>query len=443
MTLTSLSSLNSQQDRRMPDLATDALHGLAGDVVLTVDPHTEADRAAVLLSFLAAVGNVIGRGPHARAEGDVHAANLFVAIVGDTSKGRKGTSWGRVREIVTRAAPDWESRIAGGLSSGEGLIWAVRDPIETRRRARNNEDRERADEEGFVTEVEDVGICDKRLLVVEGELAAPLRTMRRDSNTLSAVLRNLWDRGDVSTMTKNSPARTTGAHVSLIAHIVSDELRRELSAMDSANGFANRFLWVCSRRSKLLPDGGDLPPGEISLLAAELADVVDWGQRPRELQRSDDARQLWHAVYGPLSEGRPGMVGAVTSRAEAQVLRLSVLYAAMDRSPCIDLPHLSAALAVWDYCAASAKFIFGEQTGDRVADQVLSALVERPAGMTKVEVHAILGRHVSGERVAQAIDELQRAGLVDVVRVSTGGRPAERIQLRKREESEESERTAA
>ena len=346
--LSSLTSLSSQPRT----VETGALYGLAGDVTLTIDPHTEADPAAVLVSFIAAAGNAIGRGPHARAEGDLHAANFFVGIVGETSKGRKGTSWSRVQEIVTRAAPDWKSRIAGGLSSGEGLIWAVRDPIESRRRARNKDEREQADDEGYITDFDDHGIDDKRLLVVEGELAAPLRTMRRDSNTLSAVLRNVWDRGDVQTMTKNSPARTTGAHVSLIGHIVADELRRELTATDSANGFANRFLWIYARRSKLLPDGGTLTDSEIARLANHLAAAVVWSRDPRELRRTEGARDLWHAVYATLSEGKPGLLGAVTSRAEAQVLRLSVLYAALDRSSAIDVPHLKAALAVWEYCAA-------------------------------------------------------------------------------------------
>ena len=74
-------------------LSEDAFHGLAGDVVRTLEPHTEADPAALLLQFLVAVGSVIDRGPHFRAEADRHALNLFVVLVGETSKARKGSSW--------------------------------------------------------------------------------------------------------------------------------------------------------------------------------------------------------------------------------------------------------------------------------------------------------------------------------------------------------------
>jgi len=413
-----------------------AFHGLAGDIVRVIEPHTEADSAAILLSLLAAVGNALGRGPFARAEGDTHGTNLYVAIVGETSKGRKGTSWSRVREVVAMAFEDWTPRIAGGLSSGEGLIWAVRDPILTRRRAKSKDERERADDDGYVTEIEDEGITDHRLLIIEGELAQPLRAMRREANTLSPTLRNLWDRADAATMTKNSPARTTGALVSLIAHIVSDELRRELTATDSANGFANRFLWVCARRSKLLPDGGNLQPADLQPLANRLVAVGSWAQSPRELSRNAQATALWHEVYGPLSAGRPGLLGAVTSRAEAQVLRLSLIYAALDRSEVIALEHLQAALAVWDYCARSAAHIFGDRLGDPVADKIRDALAARQdAGMTRLEIVNLFGRHESSDRIEGALKLLERCGLIVRLRVATGGRPTEVIRLRECEES--------
>jgi hypothetical protein len=111
-------------------LSKEAYHGLLGEIVATIEPHTEADEAAILLQILVAYGNVLNRRPHFRVEADIHALNLYVVLVGQTAKGRKGTSWGRVRQLFKMADPDWSSqRIHGGLSSGEGLIWHVRDPI--------------------------------------------------------------------------------------------------------------------------------------------------------------------------------------------------------------------------------------------------------------------------------------------------------------------------
>ena len=111
-----------------------AFRGLAGDFVRAVEPHSEADPVALLIQFMVAFGNVIGRRAHFRAESDQHFLNLFCVLVGRTSKGRKGTSWGRVKKVMEQAHPQWAgSRIVTGLSSGEGLVWEVRDPIVQRR----------------------------------------------------------------------------------------------------------------------------------------------------------------------------------------------------------------------------------------------------------------------------------------------------------------------
>ena len=60
-------------------------------------------------------------------------------------------------------------------------------------------------------------------------------------------------------------------------------------------------------------------------------------------------RIVWETIYGRLSEGQPGLLGAVTSRAEAQTVRLALIYALLDGASNIDLPHIMAALAVWEY----------------------------------------------------------------------------------------------
>ena len=198
--------------------AEPAWHGLAGDVVRMLAPHTEADPHAVLVTLLVAFGNAVGRGPGFTAEGDFHGSNLYAVIVGDTSKGRKGTSWGRVRQLVEAADPEWsQERIMGGLSSGEGVVSQVRDQI-TKMVAEKVKGKATGH---YIEEVEDFGVSDKRLLVVEGEFAQALRVMRREGNTLSPTLRNLWDRGDSASLTKKSTERTTGALVSILGHILS------------------------------------------------------------------------------------------------------------------------------------------------------------------------------------------------------------------------------
>lgn len=408
-----------------PDQA--AFYGLAGDFVRMVEPHTESDPIALLAQFLAMAGNMIGRGSHARVEADRHYSNLFVSIVGVTSKGRKGTSAGVVRRPLREVDEHWErNRIQGGLSSGEGLIWGVRDPIYKKEPVKN---KKTGLIEEYQTVMVDEGVSDKRLMIVESELAASLRVLGRDGNTLSAIIRQAWDSGMLRIMTKNSPAQATEAHISIIGHVTKNELLRYLDATEKGNGFANRFLWVCVKRSKMLPMGGQLSGVDFAPFLARLHNVVDIARRgsERSLSWDDKAAEYWCSIYGPLSSGGTGMAAEVTSRAEAQVLRLSLVYAVLDGAESICLSHLQAAKALWDYSAASVRFIFGDSLGDPVADEILGRLRgASPGGLTRTDIRDFFAKHRSGE-IGRALDSLQASGLARKSEPEeTGGRPAER-----------------
>jgi hypothetical protein len=172
----------------------------------------------------------------------------------------------------------------------------------------------------------------------------------------------------------------------MIGHITRDELRVVLSETDKANGFANRILWVCAGRSKELPDGKDVDQESLLAITARLGDVLRFAGTVTRVQRDEDAKDLWRAVYHDLSEGHPGMFGAVTSRGEAQVVRLSSLYAVLDKSAVITAEHMQAALAVWTYCEDSARYVFGQQLGDPVSDSILAMLKESATGLTRNEL---------------------------------------------------------
>jgi len=410
--------------RPWPDpLAPEAYHGLAGELVRVLSPHTEADPAALLFSFFVAFGNVIGQSAHFVAEADKHHLNLFAVQVGVTSKGRKGSSLGQILRVFRELDPAWAlDRVQSGLSSGEGLIWAVRDPIE-----RDEPIRESKQIVGYQSVVVDSGVEDKRLLVTEGEFASTLRVLGREGNTLSAVMRNAWDTGDLRVLTKTSPAKATGAHISILAHITKDELLRYMESTEAGNGFGNRFLWVCVKRSKVLPEGGQLRDEHLAPVIDKLRRAVEFAQAVGEMRRDETARQLWYEVYPEISEGRPGLLGAVTARAEAQVMRLACTYALLDCSPVIRAEHLKAALAIWRYAEESARFIFGDSLGDPVADDLLKVLKEAPQGLTRTEISNHFGRNKSAREIGRALGVLLERGLARRHQdASTAGKSAER-----------------
>src|SRR5262245_61180370 len=153
------------------------------------------------------------------------------------------------------------------------------------------------------------------------------------------------------------------------------------------NGFANRILWPLALRAQMLPDGGALEKVDVQPLITSLREAFTTAKTIERMQRDAEATAIWHAVYEPLSEGKPGLVGSVLARAEAQVLRLSMLYALLDGSATIRREHLNAALAVWQYCEASALYIFGTASGDKNADTLLKALeAAQPEGLTRTAI---------------------------------------------------------
>lgn len=393
-------------------LAPEAFYGLAGEVVRAIEPHTEADPAAILLQFLTGYGNLIGRHPYFMAEDDHHFTNLFVILVGETSKARKGTSWGRARRLLGVADPDWAStRIMGGLSSGEGLIEQVRDAAY------------RTTKSGEV-ELVDPGVEDKRLQILETEFSSVLKQATREKNILAAVIRQAWETGYLRNLVVSAKRQSTDAHVSINGHITRDELLRTITETDAANGFGNRFLWACVRRSKVLPDGTGHP--ELGDLAGRICASVGFAQGVAEVRRDEEARAIWHRVYGPLSEGKPGLLGAMIARAEAQVMRVAVIYAMLDCSSVVTASHLKAALAVWQYCEDSARYIFGEKLGDPTADTILAALRTSEGGLTREQIRSdVFGRNKSAEEITRALRHLLDRRLVVSERVETGGRPAE------------------
>jgi hypothetical protein len=392
------------------------------------------------MQLLEYVGVILGRKAYYQVEATKHYTNLNSCLVGATAKGRKGTAYDHVEAIMQTIDTSWTlNNVSGGCGSGEGLIAAVRDKTMKR---------EPIKVKGRVTGYEDVetdqGVIDKRLLVYEAEFSSVLKVAGREGNILSEILRKAWETGHLRNTVKNNPLKATGAHIAIIGHITVDELQRTLTTTDMGNGFANRFLWVCVKRSKFLPDGGDLENVDFQPLLDELRDVFAKAKEVQRMRRDPEARAAWHAVYRSLSEDRPGLVGSLLARSEAQVLRLSMLYALLDGTGTIRPEHLYAALALWEYVEASVVYIFGTSIGDPVADTLLTALAEAPAeGLSRKQILTeTFHGHLRADELDRVVRLLQQRGLLQVEKFPPEGgkgRPKEMVKLCECELSELSE----
>jgi hypothetical protein len=260
---------------------------------------------------------------------------------------------------------------------------------------------------------------------MEPEFAKVLRKADMNGSTLSAVIRESWDTGNLHNLTLK-PIGATNAHIAIICHITKDELRRLLTTTEAANGFVNRFLWVWSERSQLLPFGGELSN-------KALAEIVDYIRKAKEnlydkqVDFGKAAHAEWNRVYGPISEGKPGLLGAATGRSDPQVCRLALLYAQLDGKLIIELPHLAAALEVWRYCEDSARYVFGELLGDDTADAILAFLrTVGAAGATRTDISNLFGRNKPSAEIQRALNVLAEAKLARVEVEKLEDNPASR-----------------
>jgi hypothetical protein len=401
-----------------------AFQGLAGEIVNALAPESESDPVALLLTILTSFGNACGRGAFFPVGATLHRANLFCCLVGQSAKARKGTSGDLVEALFSHADPDWtnEHRVSG-LSSGEGVAWLARDgdgetPPPNEKPNYSKVQKATGDRPKLTD--------DKRLFIDEPEFGMVLQNASRSGNNLSQIIRKLWDGKRLEVVTKNSHFTCTGLHGSVVGHITLNELKKLLTASDISNGFANRFLWLCVRRSKLLPFGGDL--SKLQGFGKRLGEALLESGRVRQMQFSLDAKDLWADAYrGELAQENEGAVGDATNRAEAQALRVSMIYALLSESDVVEVAHLKAALAVWAFARASADYIFGSvQAG--LEEKILALLrAAGVRGLSRTEISNGLGRNSAATEILVALASLQKKGMANstTVKCYGGGRPAE------------------
>lgn len=379
-----------------PKLRPEARIGLVGGFLDMVEEQSEADPAALLIDYLATFGNAVGRSPSFWLGGTVHRANIFVVSTGPTSRGRKGVGRAIVRRVFDFADEGWaKGCVVSGHASGEGLISDL-----------SSESRN-----------------DPRLFVEEEEFSSTLRVCSRQGAILSEVIRKVWDGRPVSNGRAMSRDVVEVHHVSIIGNITNEELRATLRTTEQFNGFANRFLWVATERSKKLPLGGNLTEDDFRVLGRAARFALLEARKVSVMKRSAATEALWVPWYLAIPDDRLGLIGAATARQEPYVLRLSMIYALMDGVSVIEPEHLRAAWAVWDYCEESARYIFGDSTGHADVDKLKEQLhIAGTDGLTRTRQLALFRKdgHPAGRARERAI---QLGFAVEIENPITGGRP--------------------
>lgn len=404
-----------QVDREWPTLNEEALHGAAGEIVRRLLPTTEADPAALLADLLASFGWAVGAeqgSAHMLIANSPHHARLWPMIVGTTSVGAKGTShsvvWRVVREYMGSVLNPPAHKT--GLSSGEGLIEAVKD-----------DSGDPADEKRF-----EPGVLDKRLFVMEDEIAQVFRRSNREGSTLGPTLRLAWDGRDLSVMNRRSMT-ATAPHIVIVGHISPGELQKVVSGSDVDGGTLNRFLFVCSRRSKRLPNGGNAPHEVIKGTADYFAESVEIARKAGRIKLSTEAERYWESLYYRLTAERPDtLLTKATSRRAPYTLRIAMVYALLDQRAVVSIDDLKAAAAFEQYSVDSARYVFeshvdkGSTEHGKLAQFIRSGGIQ---GKSRAEISSELyKRNRKAVLITADLAALMQQGSVVQVEMRTDGR---------------------
>lgn len=371
-----------------PTPTREMLYGLAGEVGTESAKTTEANPYACAMDFLTLLSADVGSDLHLQIGNTIHHSNLFNLHVGGTSKGRKGEALSlpmAIRLFIKeKNGLDIFGQLhAGGLSTREGLITLVHD--------------------GFSKgKIEFPPISDKRLAIVESEFSNVLHQSKRDGNTLSGALRDVWDGRDLKPLIKNNPMHSTAPHISLQGHITPAELRLLISHGDLINGFANRFGIFWAERDKLIPFPEPTPKDVINKLALKTIDAIKFGRgnyptakNSRPMILTYQAKELYAHYYSTeLNKSIDGdIIDAILARRAPILLRTAMNFAITDCTMEISEAHVEAAMAWSRYNTNSAKYIFSGLIDDDATEEakdtgreIMAYLKNKPTGATKTEI---------------------------------------------------------
>jgi len=343
-------------------------YGLVGDVAQAAAKDTEVNPVAAAAVFLSFLGANVGRDVYLPIGNTWYRPNLFTMHIGRSGRGRKGDATRLVCRIhdwiETYYAGNVGQRHSGGLSTREGLAWLIHDGYQDGKR-----------------EVEP--IRDKRLWIIESEFSNVLHQAKRDGNTLSACLRDVWDGQSIKPATKSSRVWASEPAIGIHGCITPYELLNLLESREMSNGFANRFLMFWAEKTGSVPFPQPTPKDVLESLSRRTGDVIAFakGSYPdskdsREIRFSNEASLLYAEAYRTELD-RPQSSELLTGLLERQppyTCRLAALFALTDRTLMIDVRHLQAALAWVRYVKESVRYVFATITSieadDRLAEHI-------------------------------------------------------------------------
>ena len=412
--------------RNVPIPSDLCFYGLVGQIAKAGSDQSEAHPVAIAANTMALLGVAVGPAVYLTVGDSWQHANLFWCHVGSSGDGRKGTAKSlpigriakRLSTICEEACPQVHD---GALASGEGVAIFVHD--------------------GYKEGKNDVpAIEDKRLLVVLEELDGLLTVSKREGNTLSAVIRGLWDSKSIRPATKGARLWATNPHIGMTCDVTAAELRERLAGRDLTNGFANRFIFFFANRPKLVPNPKPTPMETVDKFAQRIREIVNFAgaegvyeRDSRKMVLTDEAMTEYERLYlGFAAQHDSELIKSLLVRRPAVLLRMSMLFALTDQTLTVNKGHIDAAAAWVQFWADSVRYIFSSdvetiqvQHVSGMASKLLDFLKRGKATRTDITRKCFAGNQHKSD-IDQVITSLLSSTppKIKLEEVSTGGQKA-------------------
>ncbi|MET8684861.1 DUF3987 domain-containing protein [Streptomyces sp. NPDC004732] len=351
-----------EEPKGRPRLGKKAYHGIAGKILKYVEPHTEADPAGVLGTLISGYSCMIGNERMVHGPIKQHI-NVWTILMGETGNGRKGTATDLGEEILRPASPlFWDDNTTTSLSSGEGLIYSVRDGMD------EDEVAERLEANLKI----DRGVWDKRLFVVSTEFATIMS--KSHGGTLGPVMRDAWDGKNLNIHTKDSEV-ATHPHITILGHVTPNEFADRLKPSEMAGGTWNRYLplYVHMTQELAWPEPPDDYDEQLRVFGDDIGKAIRYAREGAEPVTFQPAAKKFYteSIYAEYNDtsGDTEVMKQFTTRRLPYLLRVAAVYALMNHRDKISKADLEAAKAVIDYAIESARYVAKEFNSGKGRDR--------------------------------------------------------------------------